>query len=110
MASEDREKAINREGALTKMHLAEAIANDTGLSPHEAGTIVELIFDSIVHAVHGGVKVEIRGFGTFISRRRQPRRGRNPKTGATVAVPAKRVAAFRASKKMLRDLNGASGV
>ena len=105
MDSEEREEAIDRKNTLTKIQLAEAVENDIGLRPHEAVGVVEVIFDSIAHAIHRGEKVEIRGFGIFSSRKRQPRRGRNPKTGDPVAVPAKRVAAFQASRKMIRNLN-----
>ena len=65
--------------------------------------IVEAIFDSVVRALRGGDKIEIRGFGSFRTRQRQPRVGRNPKTGARVEVPAKRIPYFKPSKE-LKDL------
>jgi integration host factor subunit beta len=54
-------------------------------------------------ALKANDKVEVRGFGSFRSRQRKPRTGRNPKTGESVAVPAKRVPFFKPSKE-LRDL------
>ena len=54
-------------------------------------------------AVHKGEKIEIRGFGSFRTRQRQPRVGRNPKTGSRVEVPSKRIPYFKPSKE-LRDL------
>jgi integration host factor subunit beta len=57
----------------------------------------------VVRALRGGDKIEIRGFGSFRTRQRQPRVGRNPKTGARVEVPAKRIPFFKPSKE-LKDL------
>jgi integration host factor subunit beta len=53
-----------------------------------------------VSALHRGEKVELRGFGSFRTRERGPRRGRNPKTGAPVDVPAKRVPYFKPGKEL----------
>ena len=69
----------------------------------EAEVIVEAIFDSIVRSLRGGDKIEIRGFGSFRTRQRQPRVGRNPKTGARVDVPAKKIPYFKPSKE-LKDI------
>jgi integration host factor subunit beta len=65
--------------------------------------IVDTIFDAVIGALKAGDKIEIRGFGSFRIRQRKPRIGRNPKTGAKVDVPAKRVPYFKPSKE-LRDL------
>ena len=73
----------------------------------EAEVIVEAIFDSIVRSLRGGDKIEIRGFGSFRTRQRQPRVGRNPKTGARVEVPAKKIPYFKPSKE-LKDVVNAS--
>jgi integration host factor subunit beta len=64
---------------------------------------VDTIFESVIQALKTGDKIEIRGFGSFRIRQRKPRIGRNPKTGAKVEVPAKRVPYFKPSKE-LRDL------
>ena len=60
--------------------------------------IVERILDCMVHAIEVGDKVEIRGFGSFRTRKRRERLGRNPKTGAPVAVPAERIPFVKPSK------------
>ncbi len=65
--------------------------------------IVETIFDSIVRSLRVGDKIEIRGFGSFRTRQRKPRVGRNPKTGERVEVPAKKIPFFKPSKE-LKDL------
>lgn len=70
-------------------------------------TIVETFFEGITEALRADDKVEIRGFGSFRTRQRNSRTGRNPKTGDKVEVPAKRVPYFKPSKE-LRDLVNAS--
>jgi integration host factor subunit beta len=73
--------------------------------PDKEGTvIVELILDSIVRALSRGEKVEIRGFGSFRTRQRQSRIGRNPKNGARVEVPPKTIPYFKASKELRESL------
>ena len=69
----------------------------------ESDVVVCAIFDSIVRALQSGDKVEIRGFGSFHTRQRRGRIGRNPKTGARVEVPPKRIPFFKPSKE-LREL------
>jgi integration host factor subunit beta len=87
---------------LTKTDLIEEVARVTELLQKEAAVIVECILDSMVKAIERGDKIEIRGFGTFRTRQRQGRIGRNPKTGARVEVPAKRIPFFKPSQE-LRD-------
>jgi integration host factor subunit beta len=62
----------------------------------------------VVKSLRTGDKIEIRGFGSFRTRQRQPRVGRNPKTGARVEVPAKRIPYFKPSKE-LKDLVNEDG-
>ena len=69
----------------------------------DSEVIVEAIFDSIVRSLRAGDKIEIRGYGSFRTRQRQPRVGRNPKTGTRVEVPSKRIPYFKPSKE-LKDL------
>jgi len=87
---------------LTKRDLIENVATVVEVSRKEAAEIVERILDSIVRTLHRGDRVEIRGFGTFRTRQRPSRLGRNPKTGARVEVPAKRIPFFKPGKE-LRD-------
>jgi len=75
----------------------------------DSEVIVEAISDSVVKALRGGDKIEIRGFGSFRTRQRQPRVGRNPKTGARVDVPAKRIPYFKPSKELKDLVNGEQG-
>jgi len=85
---------------MTKAELVEEVARAAELNRRDAEVIVETVFDSIIGALHKGEKVELRGFGSFRTRERGPRRGRNPKTGEPVDVPAKRVPYFKPGKEL----------
>src|ERR1700750_1469972 len=88
---------------MTKADLVEEVTQLGDLTRRDGEVIVDTIFDSVINALKTGDKIEIRGFGSFRIRQRKPRIGRNPKTGAKVEVPAKRVPYFKPSKE-LRDL------
>src|ERR1700735_840544 len=88
---------------MTKADLVEELTQLGDLTRREGEMIVDTIFDSVIHALKSGDKIEIRGFGSFRIRQRKPRIGRNPKTGTKVEVPAKKVPYFKPSKE-LRDL------
>jgi integration host factor subunit beta len=90
-------------GFMTKADLVDHVTALGDLTRRDGEVIVETLFDSIIDALKTNDKVEVRGFGSFRSRQRKPRTGRNPKTGESVAVPAKRVPYFKPSKE-LRDL------
>jgi integration host factor subunit beta len=85
---------------MTKAELVEEVARAAELNKRDAEVIVETVFGSIIGALHKGEKVELRGFGSFRTRERGPRRGRNPKTGEPVDVPAKRVPYFKPGKEL----------
>ena len=85
---------------MTKAELVEEVARAAELNKRDAEVIVEIVFESIIKALHEGDKVELRGFGSFRTRQRGPRRGRNPKTGTPVDVPAKRVPYFKPGKEL----------
>ena len=67
--------------------------------------IVNIIFDEIIEALARGDRVELRGFGAFTVKRRAPRLGRNPRTGATVSVSEKHVPFFKTGKELRDRLN-----
>jgi len=93
---------------MTKADLIEEVSRDVEMTLKDSEVIVEAILDSLVRALRGGEKVEIRGFGSFNTRQRQPRVGRNPKTGARVDVPAKRIPYFKPSKEVKALVNADS--
>ena len=75
------------------------------LGPREVEAIVTTFFDEIVARLAEGGRVELRGFGAFSTRARDARVGRNPRTGDTVSVDAKRVPYFQPGKEMRARLN-----
>ena len=93
---------------MTKADLIEEVSRVVEMTRKESEVIVEAIFDSIVRSLRGGDKIEIRGFGSFRTRQRQPRIGRNPKTGARVEVPAKKIPYFKPSKELKDVVNNSA--
>jgi integration host factor subunit beta len=88
---------------MTKADLIDEVSRLAELTRKDSEVIVETIFDSVVRSLRAGDKIEIRGFGSFRTRQRKPRTGRNPKTGEKVDVPAKKIPFFKPSKE-LKDL------
>ena len=88
---------------MTKAELVEEVSRVSDLTKKHSELIVDSVFQSIVDALHRGEKIELRGFGSFRLRRREPRKGRNPKTGDKVDVPPKKVPYFKPGKE-LKDL------
>jgi integration host factor subunit beta len=85
---------------MTRADLAREVYQAIGVPLKESDIVVCGIFDSIVRALRSGDKVEIRGFGSFHTRQRRGRIGRNPKTGAQVEVPPKRIPFFKPGKEL----------
>jgi integration host factor subunit beta len=94
---------------MTKADLIDEVSRLAELTRKDSEVIVETIFDSVVRSLRAGDKIEIRGFGSFRTRQRKPRVGRNPKTGERVDVPAKKIPFFKPSKE-LKDLVNDSAV
>jgi len=88
---------------MTKADLIDDVSRAIEMSRKDSEVVVETIFESIVKSLQGGDKIEIRGFGSFRTRQRRARSGRNPKTGEKVSVPAKTIPFFKPSKE-LKDL------
>ena len=76
-----------------------------GLTSKQTEIVMETVFDSIKEALQRGEKIEIRGFGNFRIKTRHPRKARNPKTGESVDVPAKKVIHFKFGKELRELLN-----
>jgi integration host factor subunit beta len=90
---------------MTKADLVEEVSRVIEMSRKDSEIILDVILDSVVRSLRVGDKVEIRGFGSFRTRQRQGRIGRNPKTGVRVNVPAKRVAYFKPGKELKALIN-----
>ena len=93
----------NGAGSMTKAELVEEVSRVSDLTKKHSEVIVDTVFKSIIDALHRGEKIELRGFGSFRLRKREPRKGRNPKTGDKVDVPPKKVPYFKPGKE-LKDL------
>jgi len=91
---------------MTKADLVEEISARVNLSKKDTGIVVNLVLDNISLALSRGDKVELRGFGSFRVKQRCSRRARNPRTGTSVAVPAKLVPFFKASNELKSLVNG----
>jgi DNA-binding protein HU-beta len=87
---------------LTKAELVDAIAEETQFSKRQVGELVDQVLDQIKNALANGDRVQLIPFGSFAVRDRKKREGRNPKTGAKLTIPARKVPAFNAGKG-LRD-------
>jgi integration host factor subunit beta len=96
-----------RKETMTKADLVEKVAAEADMTKKDAEQLVEIIFDSITETLNRGEKIELRGFGSFRVRDRNSRKGRNPKTGTAVDIPAKRVAYFKPGKELKELINQA---
>ena len=81
------------------------IDKNPGLSTRDIEAIVDCFFEEVVSQLAHGGRVELRGFGTFSTRERDARTGRNPRTGDAVKIDAKRVPHFKPGKEMRARLN-----
>lgn len=91
--------------SMTKAELVEDVARAAELTKKDAERLVEIVFESIIETLNKGEKIELRGFGSFRVRERGARRGRNPKTGDPVDIPAKRVPYFKPGKELKELIN-----
>ncbi|EGV04919.1 integration host factor, beta subunit [Haemophilus pittmaniae HK 85] len=90
---------------MTKSELIEHLARKSSLSIKDTEIFVKDILEMITSSLEEGDRVEVRGFGSFALHHRQPRVGRNPKTGGTVELSAKSVPHFKAGKELKERVN-----
>jgi integration host factor subunit beta len=91
---------------MIRSELLQALAKDNpGLRAEEVERVLDVFFEEITKRLAEGGRVELRGFGAFSTRERKARQGRNPRTGAAVEVPEKRVPYFKPGKEMRERLN-----
>ena len=95
---------------VTKRDLIEEVAQQyPRFSRRDTEVMVNAVFDSMTDALAKGERIEIRGFGSFIVKQRAAREGRNPRTGALVAVAAKKVPLFKVGKELRLRVDGQPG-
>src|SRR6478672_6232378 len=90
---------------MTKADIVEALCGKIGFSKKEAADLVELVFDQIKGTLAQGQKIKISGFGNFVVREKRSRVGRNPQTGESIEISARRVLTFRPSQVLRAEVN-----
>ena len=91
---------------MIRSELLQALAQENPeLRADEVEQVVDIFFDEIAARLAEGGRVELRGFGAFSTRQREARTGRNPRSGDSVSVPAKRVPYFKPGKEIRERLN-----
>jgi nucleoid DNA-binding protein len=90
---------------MNRNNLIDQIAETAGSSKQDAEQIVDAVLGQIAEALRNGEKVDLRGFGSFQVRGKKERQGRNPRTGETMTIPAKKVAVFKPSKELAERVN-----
>ncbi|NCF11381.1 MAG: DNA-binding protein HU [Gammaproteobacteria bacterium] len=90
---------------MNKADLIDAVAEAADLSKAQAGRAVEALVDAVTGALKSGDQVSIVGFGSFLVRQREARKGRNPKTGETIDIAASKAPAFKAGKALKDAVN-----
>ncbi len=92
---------------MTKADIVESIYERVGFSKKESAELVETVFEVIKEALVSGEKVKFSGFGNFIVREKNARKGRNPQTGEEIQLEARRVLTFKPSLVLKNELNEA---
>lgn len=92
---------------MTKAEVAALLMEKTGLGRVEAYQAVELFLGAVKEALQSGEKVSLVGFGTFLVKGKNPRNGRNPRTGEQIAIPPKNVVVFKPGKSFRESVNDA---
>jgi DNA-binding protein HU-beta len=90
---------------VNKNDLVAAVASSTGLSKGDSAKAVDSVFDEITSALRGGDDVRLVGFGTFAVATRAASKGRNPRTGQEINIPASKVPKFKAGKSLKDAVN-----
>ena len=85
---------------MTKAELAARVADKVHLTNRQSEAIINIVLRCIAEALREEDKVELRGFGSFRTRNRNARQGRNPRTGEVIEVPSKKAPFFRAGKDL----------
>jgi integration host factor subunit beta len=91
---------------MKKSQLISHLSKEKQLPAKDTEIIVSTVFEEIAASLERGQRVELRGFGTFGLKQRRARSGRNPKTGESVTVDAKRVMFFKAGKELRERVDG----
>jgi len=91
--------------AMTKLDIVQNVTDKLGLSKRDSARIVESVFEIMKEQLSKGETVKISGFGNFVVRSKNARRGRNPQTGSEIEISARRVLTFKSSPIFRKTLN-----
>ena len=91
--------------AMTKADIVEALYEKVGFSKKQAADLVELVFETLKNSLAQGSKIKISGFGNFVVREKRSRVGRNPQTGESIEISARRVLTFRPSQVLRAEVD-----
>jgi integration host factor subunit alpha len=91
--------------AMTKADIVEAVRSRVNFPKREADDIVESVLDILKDTLTSGEHVKISGFGKFIVHQKKDRRGRNPQTGETIIITARKILTFKPSTILKQDIN-----
>ena len=91
---------------MTKADIVERIHQRIGLSKKESAEMVELVFGIMKNTLESGEKIKIAGFGNFVVKQKSDRRGRNPQTGESITISARRILTFKPSQVLKNGING----
>jgi Bacterial nucleoid DNA-binding protein len=89
---------------MNKAELVSKVAEDAGITKSQAAAALDSFIDGVTKTLRAGDKVTLVGFGTFSVTKRAARKGRNPQTGETIKIKAKKVARFKAGKELTARL------
>lgn len=89
---------------MTKQQLIEAVATKTGQARREVEAVVDSVFGTIAETLQANERVDLRGFGSFVVKDKKARQGRNPRSGETISIAAKRSASFKLGKELTEKL------
>jgi len=89
---------------MTKQQLIGHVADKTKKSRSDIEEVLESVLETITDALQSGDRIDLRGFGSFSVKDKKAREGRNPRTGETIAIAAKRDAGFKAARELLAKL------
>ena len=94
---------------MTKADIAERIQDGTGLTRKESAEMMEEVFSIMKSTLEQGENLKISGFGSFVVKQKSDRRGRNPQTGETITISARRVVTFKPSTILRAAINSDQG-
>jgi nucleoid DNA-binding protein len=98
-------RALSYTVLVTKTQLIDAVANTSGHTKKDLETVIDAVLEQVGETLSKGEKVDLRGFGSFVAREKKARQGRNPKTGATIEIAARKAVAFKPSKELAGKVN-----